>query len=164
MVVEVVDVAIVGLSWIFLNFLNLCALVEEFIKASSRRHRRHRRRCRRRRRREAGASKALIYHLALREKVKSPTYSLLVGRLPLSLHLDRVGRAGGRVLVSYSRLVREEHGRGPEHVAERVVEQIEDGGRVQVGVPVEKRPFRIAKATFKCANAYCSIANKWRLL
>ena len=67
--------------------------------------------------------------------MKSATYSFLVGRLPHPLHLDRVG---GRVLVRHSRLVGKQHGGGPEHVAERVVEQVEDGGGVQVGVPVEK--------------------------
>jgi hypothetical protein len=31
--------------------------------------------------------------------------------------------------------VRHEHGRSPEHVAEGVVQEVQDGGGVQVGVP-----------------------------
>lgn len=36
--------------------------------------------------------------------------------------------------MSHGRLVRHEHGRRPEHVAERVVEQVEHGGGVNVRV------------------------------
>ena len=42
---------------------------------------------------------------------------------------------GGGVLVGDGGLVRQEHGRGPEHVAERVVQQVEHGGGVYVRIP-----------------------------
>ncbi len=76
--------------------------------------------------------KALVYHFALWENVKS-AYSLLLSRVlgSLSLHLAVVGG----VLVCHGRLVRHEHGRRPEHVAEGVVQQVQDGRGVQVRIP-----------------------------
>ena len=69
-------------------------------------------------------------------------YSLFVGRLfgrlPLLLaHVGEVvGAHGG--LVSHGRLVWHEHGRSPEHVAEGIVEEVQDGGGVQVSIPENK--------------------------
>ena len=54
----------------------------------------------------------------------------------LSLFVDALlPPEGGGVLVSDGGLVRQEHGRRAEHVAERVVQQVEHGGGVYVRIP-----------------------------
>ena len=46
-------------------------------------------------------------------------------------------RLGAVVIVRHRRLVRHQHGRGAEHVAERVVQEVQHGRGVQVSVSAE---------------------------
>ena len=69
--------------------------------------------------------------------MRNPTFGPLRHELiPLCDDLLVLGLGLGldRLLVSDGGLVGHEHGRGPEHVAEGVVQEIENGSCVEVGV------------------------------